>query len=189
MPNWCFNELIIKGNKPVIDRLKNQVGKPTRIPHTDLMTKEQTFAEDKNPIFSFWNIVKPTNLAAYAAVSDISSMSDPDNWYGWNNRNWGTKWDACQVDIKLEDDESITYYFETAWAPPYPVIEKLSEQYPQLEMQLHYNEEQGWGGVMSFDHGTAEIQDQYDYTCWECSRHYSGEYESKCSECGYDYDA
>ena len=53
-------------------------------------------------------------------------------WYGWSNRNWGTKWNAC--DTKILDNDSIM--FDTAWSNPEPVMEELGEMYPNVKMYL-----------------------------------------------------
>lgn len=42
------------------------------------------------------------------------------NWYDWNRENWGTKWNAYSI-----EREGNTITFDTAWASPTPVMEKL----------------------------------------------------------------
>ncbi len=59
------------------------------------------------------------------------------DWYSWSCENWGTKWNACETSI-----EGPTVYFDTAWAPPVPVILKLSEMYPDVKIKHVYSEEQ-----------------------------------------------
>ena len=58
-------------------------------------------------------------------------------WYDWCREHWGTKWDACEV----EGDGLGNYTFETAWCFCYPVIEKLSEMFPELEIWFAYADE------------------------------------------------
>ena len=48
-------------------------------------------------------------------------------WYEWCVQNWGTKWNAYDCS---PGDGSIE--FHTAWSAPHPVIQKLSELYPEL---------------------------------------------------------
>jgi hypothetical protein len=72
-------------------------------------------------------------------------MKNRDNWYNWNNRNWGSKWDARVNSAEITDTKLI-YDFDTPWAPPVQVLEALAEEYPKLEITLRYLEEQGWGG-------------------------------------------
>ena len=53
-------------------------------------------------------------------------------WYKWRIRNWGTKWNAYGYKDDVQFDGH-SLRFLTAWAPPQPVIAKLSEMYPNLD--------------------------------------------------------
>lgn len=54
------------------------------------------------------------------------------SWYDWCRREWGTKWNACETTV--EDDDTVI--FDTAWEPPLPVLAKLSEMYPEVEIEV-----------------------------------------------------
>lgn len=73
------------------------------------------------------------------------------DWYSWSNANWGTKWNA--YDQILEDENTIR--FDTAWASPYPVIEKLGEMFPSLHFCVEYADEDLGSncGTYEFDGG------------------------------------
>ena len=53
------------------------------------------------------------------------------NWYDWNCANWGTKWDAYDIEIVSEhyegDTAELSLTFDTAWAPPIAFYEKMEE--------------------------------------------------------------
>ncbi len=53
-----------------------------------------------------------------------------NNWYDWCLANWGTKWNAYDFPDIAPTDGS--FRFNTAWNAPHPVIQKLSEMYPDL---------------------------------------------------------
>lgn len=55
-------------------------------------------------------------------------------WYEWSINNWGTKWNAYECAPNEFSDNSTELNFWTAWAPPHPVLQMLSEQYPELEI-------------------------------------------------------
>ena len=58
-----------------------------------------------------------------------------DNWYDWRNKHWGTKWDIKgDVGIGDIDNETCTLVFNTAWSPPQPIIYKLQEMFPKLQI-------------------------------------------------------
>lgn len=58
-------------------------------------------------------------------------------WYNWCRCNWGTKWNCCDVDF----DGICNYSFSTAWSFPLPIIEKLSEMFPELEITFWFADE------------------------------------------------
>ena len=205
MPNWVFNNLTIEGSELDILRLKKQVGqKYTReFAQETADGKKYEVVTYSNPIFSFWNIIKPENMDAYLNEESTGvpdNPEDPDawfksnNWYDWNIRNWGTKWDVAVTDDEeypetkiLEDEKDIVIYkFDTAWAPPIPVIKKLSKQHPNLKFTLGFEEETSWGGEMDFTNG--EVVREYDYAfrC-ECGEEWKEEPElddeGQCPEC------
>jgi hypothetical protein len=70
------------------------------------------------------------------------------NWYDWCVNNWGTKWnaggdnDAMQVDYDEDvNNQGIALFqFDTAWAPPLGVMEKLMETHPELHIECRYHE-------------------------------------------------
>lgn len=50
-------------------------------------------------------------------------------WYGWCCEHWGTKWNA--YDRSCEGNE---ISFNTAWSAPHPVIEKITEMFPDVSI-------------------------------------------------------
>jgi len=59
-------------------------------------------------------------------------------WYEWCCENWGTKWNACEVEL---DRENKTLSFDTAWAAPEGIITALANKYPDLEWEWTYADE------------------------------------------------
>lgn len=58
-------------------------------------------------------------------------------WYEWCNANWGTKWNASET--YWNSDNIVT--FETAWACPIPILEKISEMYPGISFEVAFADE------------------------------------------------
>jgi len=58
-----------------------------------------------------------------------------NNWYDWSLVNWGTKWNSYGYDDfpKYEDGNEIL--FMTAWSRPEPVIQRLSEMFPDVRFR------------------------------------------------------
>ena len=58
-------------------------------------------------------------------------------WYEWCIANWGTKWNASET--YWNGDNIVT--FETAWACPIPILEKISEMYPDISFEVAFADE------------------------------------------------
>ena len=64
------------------------------------------------------------------------------DWYNWRCTNWGTKWNAYEVEIEWDEEykECIEINFQTAWSPPEGVMTKLREKFPDVSFQCFYDE-------------------------------------------------
>ena len=58
-------------------------------------------------------------------------------WYGWSIDTWGTKWNAFNQYI----EEPNILWFDTAWSAVPPLIQKLSEIFPDVEFHYAYADE------------------------------------------------
>lgn len=162
MPNWVFNTVTIRGNNKTITEMKEKLNTSYETLYDDIFNEgQQKIVQHNEPIFAFWNIVKPDDMQAYAKQPNNTHL----DWYNWNCEHWGTKWDASEPRIEEEVTNKIVYYFETAWAPPDPAIRLLSEQHPNSKITLEYEEEGGWGGKINYEKGWIVSQYQYQYRC------------------------
>lgn len=118
---------------------------------------------------SFWNFVRPTdeelpyyfgqktkpedkddpNATSEERLAKAMSFSTSD-WYSWNVRNWGTKWDANDDELHtelddLKEQDSLNYSFSTAWGIPEQIFTAMVRQHPELDFDFESEEEQGWG--------------------------------------------
>jgi hypothetical protein len=207
MPNWVYNGLTIEGNPEQVDKLVEQMNKPFVYSVNSNGDLAFNINERKyvNPIFAFHNIYSYKD----AGVSDETYHGQPphnpdasfadwmkhetNDWYNFNCREWGVKWDvAVAEDDKHPDtymegpvvngENKVVYYnFNTAWARPLVALEKLSAQYPTLLFTLSYEEETGWGGEMEFLRGVIISESEYDSQCRDCDAKDQMEF---CEECG-----
>ena len=83
-------------------------------------------------------------------------ITENDNWYEWNVANWGTKWDV-DVEITSQDQNSITFYFDSAWSPPIEFYKSLEEM--GFEVSATYYEP---GGAFVGKYSDGE-DDYYEY--------------------------
>ena len=171
MPNWVFNSLHIEGSAEDVQKVKEQLNAPYTRNYSD--SGEVSFS---NPIFSFWNIVRPPadKIEEYEGIhgwADGKATGETEyNWYNFNNREWGTKWDVAisdetkfpETSISEISDTQVSYNFQTAWSPALPAIEALSLQHPNLQITLEYEEEQGWGGEIYWDSTGSSVVKEWD---------------------------
>jgi len=216
MPNWVYNGLTIEGNPDSVKSLMTQMNKPFVKLHDNWNTethqmevKQTTYS---NPVFAFHNIYNHTQ----AGITDKEYLAQPDHtlplaekmkfetndWYSFNVREWGTKWDvAVQSDDKYPDtnmedtangeNHVVHYNFNTAWSRPMPALIKLSAQYPDLLFTLSYEEETGWGGECELLRGEIISESMYDNICRECDETDCMDYNDEkgveiCQKCGYE---
>ena len=151
MPNWVYNGLTIEGNPEEINKLVAQMNKPYTQVHDNWNMQTQQMEKKlytyPNPVFAFHNIYNHTedNVPDEIYVSQpvhtpnqsYEDMFSGNDWYSWNVRNWGTKWDVAVHSDKEYSDTNVEgpvpngenavvhYNFNTAWSPPFPAIAKF----------------------------------------------------------------
>ena len=124
MPNWVSNTMIVTGDTDSLQAFREQAALEYVNPLSDLGREH----------LSFWNFVKPDDPESYK-----------DNWYDWNLKYWGCKWDASDVVVEHEDDR-LSYHFETPWSHPLEFFQAVVSLFPELDFSIRFLEEQGWGG-------------------------------------------
>jgi len=108
MPNHCYLDVNVQGPRAMAHELFFNV-------------------ELKYP--RFCDAVVPQPLSSFSNIDQY-----PDGPMDWRHTNWGTKWDVCEVEItepfKISDDETkgkFAFKGWTAWSPPVPVWDRLTE--------------------------------------------------------------
>jgi hypothetical protein len=110
----------------------------------------QAFLRKKDPEYEKCGRIRRDNLEKHGCGS----------WYDWNINKWGTKWDIDCTDCSPAVKSAqlgywyITYYFDSAWSPPVPVIKKISAIYTRLTFTLTYAEQgNDYEGRVTFEDG------------------------------------
>lgn len=83
---------------------------------------------------------RETFLLGKKASDNIDKYGAP-TWYDWRIDHWGTKWDAYGYDEGKDYSKTKELRFLTAWSAPHPILRKLSEQYPALEITHQWADE------------------------------------------------
>ena len=86
-------------------------------------------------------ILMPKNIYTGALGRKEMAVYGKNNWYDWSIRNWNTKWNAYGYDRDTDYSKSEQLLFFTAWTAPHPVMEKLSELFPEIEFVHEWADE------------------------------------------------
>lgn len=95
------------------------------------------------------------------------------DWYGWSNANWGTKWDAMEVSADRESENEISICFQTAWSAPDPIYQVLTVKYPKLNFDVQFADEdlgsncgtfKAENGILSFE-APGNEEESFDFAC------------------------
>jgi len=180
MPNWCSNEIYIKGKPERLRAFDAQFsGKYTKyniatcylkdqndnswmmtadftnyrvVPCNQLILSEYLY--QANVIIN----IQETEGYSFANFVPVSKEGVLNEGIFWFYDNWGTKWDIdsdiCVPEDYYFNNGQIGYYFETAWSPCIPVVEAMAMQYPDLEFTHIYDEPgNGFAGLYKYKDG------------------------------------
>jgi len=140
MPNWVENTLKITGNEKELKKFSKKL-KPKRFMHSFIPLPKELKNTESPP--------KKKNL-------NLILKYKTDNWYDWQRKNWGTKWDFEVEEIGECENERI-YSFESAWSPPIEGITTISKKFPKLTFWLSYEESgMGFKGMARIQDGTID---------------------------------
>jgi len=155
MPNWCENELYVSGRKDDLKRFKEMAkGKNGDLDFNSFIPYPEEWQKLDE---AYWGSMKKLNelnqklkkaesedekQKIRKTIAEVKrNMPEKDGYnnggYEWCCKNWGTKWNACNVEL-TEEKRSLIYAFDTAWSPPCPVVLKMSEMFPNLLFTLKY---------------------------------------------------
>ena len=142
MPNWCTNNLTVRG--------------------ADAQTIVESITKDEgffNTIIPMPEELRNTESPNKVSSDDMIEKYGSADWYQWALDNWGTKWDCStpMVDHVAEDELIIT--FDTAWGPPIGVYEALERRGNFVEATYY---EPGMGFVGKYTDGNDETFDVDD---------------------------
>ena len=143
MPNWCYNRITVYGQSEDSEKKLKEIEETFRKaePFNEIfpIPDFKTIPNENGELPIIEQKLNPDGSVFYETYNFPDGKND-DRWYHWCIDNWGTKWDAGEVDIEMSDYDSLEITFNTAWSPPEGVVEKLREKYPELSFQCFYDE-------------------------------------------------
>lgn len=167
MPNWCDNILIITGKPEALMKFMEENREIRGLKKRE----EEVFPEKALSKLSFMRTLPtPEEFRGQMVGSTGRDMEEafgskkPTNWYTWQIRYWGTKWDASGVHVyRAHRPERLVYTFETAWSPPVPWTEHVAGKYQHLKFELRFSEGGcNFSGVEKFRNGVVVNPDHHE---------------------------
>ena len=168
MPNWVYNNVTILGSESDLSKFYD---KATALHPVEFDAETGEFVMTTEPEFSFWNFVSPPVEAlksgeywgTHGFTDGKPQGNTENNWYHWNIREWGVKWNANNAYFSEDfGSRSISGSYDTAWSIPEPVMTAMVEQHPELVFIFHCEEEQGWGAEYSGENGRLVLTREFD---------------------------
>jgi hypothetical protein len=153
MPNWCVNELRVHGDNQSLEDLVAFVK-----------------GDEEQGAFDFARVIPYPEEFEWIdpkAEQDDERHEHPkygvsEDGYDWCTKNWGTKWNSSKVVVRAFP-RSVIFQFNTAWAPPHPIIGSLARRFtPLCFTHCYFEAGVGYQGCSIYTDG--ELVDH-----WVCS--------------------
>lgn len=196
MPNYVSNRIRVRGERGAVEALVHKAGSARE----GAVVSLGAFVPQP-PDLNQGGCSHPHRYGSY-------TEEDLKCWYPWNVTNWGTKWDATNSRVRYEEAGALNQLaeaagpvpeveavllFETAWSPPTPVLEAMTAQHPDVDIEHEWLDEgyctqgmavYGRDGTKSVEYYSAEDERVRDLSM-ELRGHDPWAY---CYECGGDLD-
>jgi|WetSurSiteA1Bulk_404760.scaffolds.fasta_scaffold00108_11 hypothetical protein len=181
MPNWCENDLYVKGGKEDIEAFidfckgKDDEGVEVNFDFNQFIPYPDTFKlqDGERDKWIKENSIEESspsgNISAFLKLKEGSDWKDcPKDGYNtggyeWCCKNWGTKWNVGTADFERTKG-GVTITFSTAWAPPIPVIQAMGDKFPDLTFTLKYYEQgMAFQGIYQVSNGEVDFAEEKPY--------------------------
>ena len=80
-------------------------------------------------------------------------------WYDWRITNWGTKWNLNPESCIQANENTLT--FETAWSAPYPILDRISQMFPDVVLYHEWADEDLGHNVGSASYQNGNVIQEY----------------------------
>lgn len=153
MPNWTYNHLEVSGEKKHLDyflaRVKGEndvIDFNAIIPMPEIIKNTGSGSKEFNGVMHHnWYANSTDKIERPLTAEELVELDKTGfrSWYDWACAKWGTKWNA--LGDELEDNSEwgeLHIKFDTAWCPPEPIYDALIGQFPKLNFELRYRNEE-----------------------------------------------
>lgn len=168
MPNFCYCELEISGDKKDIKRIKRLFKDQIFSLHKIVPYPKEYQILDEYCQTKHKKRFEKKYAKILAKLQEKGFKLDQNGYsqggYEWCLKNWGTKSETFVSNLIIDEDFNLIYSFYTAWNPPVEAIRRLSEKFPKLWFQLRYFEKgNGLCGIINLQNGKIIEKASLDY--------------------------
>lgn len=119
MPNWCSNSVKLLAANPKSQEILHKI------------REECTKADPR-----IFELIVPCPEELWQTTATFAPNEQGKNnlekygyssWYNFTTQVWGTKWDACDIELENINDTIVIMHFDTAWSPPMGIYRALEE--------------------------------------------------------------
>jgi hypothetical protein len=159
MPNWCECDLYVSGPDKDVSAFLAMITKnngtlaidcATLVPVPVAICEQVRLVEQAQRLLSVFP-EESKNIIVDQVIFYSVFCAESD--YLWRLDNWGTSWEAFDVDIVYRHPGMLKLGFQLPWDPPCPLMLAISRRFRSLQFKLRYFE-----GGMCFQ-GTYVVKD------------------------------
>jgi hypothetical protein len=166
VPNWCMNQLTVRGERSRLDAFAARVRgvdedgdvsalcfsallpTPPRLfggaySQTAECRRLQTAFAAAAPAQQRELLESHPGFALYLATRVLElelNREERNGWYYWRLDHWGAKAECVCPQEPRRRPDSLIYVFDTAWSPPSPFVAACSRRFRDLVFELAYHE-------------------------------------------------
>ena len=136
MPNWTHNHVTFEGSKEKIIELKELFASEEKVFD---FNKILPMPEDSEDFQATGDLTMDTDQGDLSMEEFIDKkVETANNWYYWSIKNWGTKWNAVEPTLDVDNECKLEYSFRTAWDAPRGVIQEIYDNRDKIIKGLTY---------------------------------------------------
>ena len=152
MPNHVENDLTISGNLETINNLLERYHGETILDADRIIPYPENFRQADKASEEAMEQARKKQITFEQAYLVKDGFNH--GGYEWCIQHWGTKWGMYEFTPLVKTSDSVRVGFQSAWEPPLPLIEKMSEDFPELIFRLTYfDDDAGFMGVYKVQAG------------------------------------
>jgi len=108
-------------------------------------------SDNREDLDALLAIISHETETLQATFGRLKDDYDPkrEDWYDWNVKNIGTKWEPTDLDVygpEIDDKAygprkwQMSLCFSSAWSPPLAIMPAIAAKFPKLKFRIKYEE-------------------------------------------------